>query len=49
MDLVLKNCRLADEVGEHFIKIDDGKITGISKTPLEASETIDIEGNYVLP
>ena len=49
MDLVLKNCRLADEVGEHFIKVDDGKITGISKTPLEASETIDIEGNYVLP
>ena len=49
MDLVLKNCRLADEVGEHFIKVDDGKITGISKTPLEAAETIDIEGNYVLP
>ena len=49
MDLVLKNCRLADEVGEHFIKVDDGKITGISKTPLEAAETIDLEGNYVLP
>ena len=49
MDLVLKNCRLVDEVGEHFIKVDDGKITGISKTPLEAAETIDIEGNYVLP
>ena len=49
MDLVLKNCRLVDEVGEHFIKVDDGKITGISKTPLEAAETIDLEGNYVLP
>ena len=49
MDLVLKNCRLVDEVGEHFIKVDDGKITGISKTPLEAAETIDIGGNYVLP
>ena len=49
MDLVLKNCRLADEVGEHFIKVDDGKITEISKTPLEAAESIDIEGNYVLP
>ena len=49
MDLVLKNCRLVDEVGEHFIKVDDGKITGISKTPLEAAESIDIEGNYVLP
>jgi len=49
MDLVLKNCRLVDEVGEHFIKVDDRKITEISKTPLEAAETIDIEGNYVLP
>ena len=49
MDLVLKNCRLTDEVGEHFIKVDDGKITEISKTPLEAAESIDIEGNYVLP
>ena len=49
MDLVLKNCRLVDEVGEHFIKVDDGKITGISKTPREAAETIDIGGNYVLP
>ena len=49
MDLVLKNCRLADEIGEYFIKIDDGKIADISKTPLEASRTIDIESNYVLP
>ncbi|WP_405305481.1 dihydroorotase [Methanobrevibacter sp.] len=49
MDLVLKNCRLVDEIGEYFIKIDDGKITDISKTPLKASEIIDIKSNYVLP
>lgn len=49
MDLVLKNCRLVDEIGEYFIKINDGKITDISKTPLEASETIDMKDNYVLP
>ena len=49
MDLVLKNCRLVDEIGEYFIKINDGKITDISKTPLEAAETIDMKDNYVLP
>lgn len=43
MDLVIKNCRLVDKAGEYFIKIDDGKITDISKTPLEASESIDIK------
>ena len=49
MDLVVKNCRLVDEIGEYFIKINDGKITDISKTPLEAAETIDMKDNYVLP
>ncbi len=49
MDLVIKNCRLVDKAGEYFIKIDDGKITDISKTPLEASESIDIKNNYILP
>jgi len=49
MDLVLKNCRLADEIGEYFIKIEDGKISDISKTPLKASEIIDVKSNYVLP
>ena len=49
MDLVLKNCKLVDEIGEYFIKINDGKITDISKTPLEAAETIDMKDNYVLP
>ena len=49
MDLVLKNCRLVDEIGEYFIKINEGKITDISKTPLEAAETIDMKDNYVLP
>ena len=49
MDLVLKNCKLVDKAGEHYIKIDDGKITDISKTPLKASKTIDMKSNYVLP
>lgn len=49
MDLVLKNCRLVDEIGEYFIKIEDGKISDISKTPLKASEIIDVKSNYVLP
>ena len=49
MDLVIKNCKLVDKTGEFYIKIDEGKITDISKTPLEASETIDVKNNYVLP
>lgn len=49
MDLVLKNCRLVDKIGEHFIKVENGKITDISKTPLKGDETIDVKGNFVLP
>ena len=49
MDLVLKNCRLADKNGEYFIGIDDGKITDISKTPIKGDETIDVKDNFVLP
>lgn len=49
MDLVLKNCRLVDEIGEYYIKVENGKITDISKTPLKGSQTIDVKNNYVLP
>ena len=49
MDLVLKNCKLVEELGEYFIKIEDGKITDISKTPIKADEIIDMKNNYVLP
>ena len=49
MDLVLKNCRLIDEIGEYHIKIEDGKITDISKTPIKADESVDIKNSYVLP
>lgn len=49
MDLVIKNCKLVGKLGDYFIKIDDGKISDISKTPLTASETIDIKNNYILP
>lgn len=49
MDLVIKNCKLVDKTGEYFIGIDEGKIAYISKQPLEASRTIDIKNNYILP
>ena len=49
MDLVIKNCRLVDETGDYYIKVDEGKIADISKTPLEADKTIDAKNNYVLP
>ena len=45
----MKNCKLVDKIGEYYIKIDEGKITDISKTPLSASKTIDIKNNYILP
>ena len=49
MDLVIKNCRLADKAGEFYIKIEDGKIADISKNPIDGDETIDIKNNYILP
>ena len=49
MDLVLKNCRFVDKTGEYDIKIEDGKIADISKTPIKADETVDIKNNFVLP
>lgn len=49
MDLVLKNCRFVDKTGEYDIKIEDGKIVDISKTPIKADETVDIKNNFVLP
>lgn len=49
MDLVLKNCKMIGEIGDYHIKVDEGKIADISKSPLKADEVIDIKGNYVLP
>ena len=49
MDLVIKNCRLIDEIGEFYIKIENGKIADISKTPIDGDETLDIKNNYILP
>ena len=49
MDLVIKNCKLVDKIGEYYIKVEDGKIADISKNPLRADETIDIKNNYILP
>ena len=49
MDLVLKNCRLAYGTGEYYIKIEDGKIADVSKTPINADEAVDIKNNVVMP
>ena len=49
MDLVIKNCRMVDKLGEYNIKVEHGKIADISKTPLDGDETIDIKGNYIMP
>ncbi|WP_366938655.1 dihydroorotase [uncultured Methanobrevibacter sp.] len=49
MDLVIKNYRLVGDIGEYFIKVEDGKISDISKTPLKADEYIDIKNNYLMP
>ncbi len=49
MDLVIKNCKLVDKQGDFYIKVEDGKITDISKNPIKCDEIIDIENNYILP
>lgn len=49
MVLVIKNCRFVDRKGEYNIKIEDGKITDISKNPLKGDEIIDIDHNYIMP
>ena len=49
MDLIIKNCKLVGNPGEYDIKVEDGKIADISKTPLKGDETIDIKDNYLMP
>jgi len=49
MDLVIKNCKMADKTGEFFIGVENGKIVEISKTPIKGDEYIDIKNNYILP
>ncbi len=48
MELVIKNCRLVDKPGEYHIKVVDGKICDISKTPIKADEAIDVKSNYLM-
>lgn len=48
-DLILKNCKLLNKIGEYYIGIKDEKIESISKNPKEAEDMIDIKGNIVLP
>ena len=49
MDLVIKNCKLVDDPGEFYIKIENGKIADITKKPITGYETIDIKDNYIMP
>ena len=49
MDLVLKNCRLANENGEYNIGINNGKISKITKENLKGDKLININSNYVFP
>ncbi|WP_295610963.1 dihydroorotase family protein [uncultured Methanobrevibacter sp.] len=49
MDLIIKNCKLIDEAGEFYIRVENGKIADISKKPITGNETIDIKNNYILP
>ncbi|MDR1818981.1 MAG: dihydroorotase family protein [Methanobrevibacter sp.] len=47
MDLVLKNCKLVDEISSYYIGIEKGKIKTISKSPIKGNETIDIKYNIL--
>ena len=49
MDLVIKNCKLIDEIGQYNIGVENGKIVEISKNPIKGDEIIDIKDNYILP
>ena len=49
MDLVLKNCRLGSDTSLYYIKVEDGKISDISKSTIKADDTIDMKDNFVLP
>ena len=49
MDLVIKNCKLVDKLGEYNIKVENGKISDISKNPIDGDEIIDIKSKYIMP
>lgn len=49
MDFVIKNCKLVDKVGNYNIKVEDSKITNISKSTIKGDDIIDIKDNYILP
>lgn len=49
MDFVIKNCKLVDKIGNYNIKVEDSKITNISKSTIKGDDIIDIKDNYILP
>ena len=48
-DLLLKNCKLIGKTGEYNIKIEEEKITDISKLTDSSNEVINVKGQIVLP
>lgn len=49
MSTIIKNCKFVDKDGEFNIKIENGKIADISKSPISGDEIIDIKNNYIMP
>ena len=48
-NLLIKNCKLIGKSGEYCIKIEDGKITKVSKLSEPSDKIIDVKGQIVLP
>lgn len=49
MDLIIKNAKLINELGEFSIGVRDGKIAEITKQPINGESQIDLKGNLLLP
>ena len=49
MDLVIKNGKIINSTQEYYIAIENGKITEISRQPLNGEKEIDAKGNLILP
>ena len=49
LDLCLSNCKIVPENITRCIGVNNGKIVSISRSPIAAEKTIDIDGNILLP
>ena len=48
-DLVLKNCKFTEQLGNYCIGISNTKIAEVSKQPLEGDKEINLREQFVLP